>query len=143
MELQVLNQRHTSSTEVGLTVANDADITIAIDPTPENRIELANIGDVNDDGRSDVLLGGTGLQAHAYLFWGGLALREDLSMADADLLFMPEDSDDQVHQLPLLATSTTMASQISLLALPTMTVMDGTLEKYMSILVDACQNLVS
>ena len=50
-------------------VSSDADVHIAIGPTPENRIELANIGDVNDD-RNDVLLRGTGLQAHAYLFWG-------------------------------------------------------------------------
>ena len=94
-------------------VAADADIRIEISPTPENRIELANIGDVNDDGRSDVLLGGTGLQAHAYLFWGGLALRDDLSIADADLLFMPEDLKIRRTRSPPLETSTTMRFQIS------------------------------
>ena len=81
------------------TVASDADVQIAIGTTPENRLELANIGDVNDDGRSDVLIGGTGLQAHSYLFWGGLSLRNELSMADADLLFIPEDSEDRAHQV--------------------------------------------
>ncbi len=80
-------------------VASDADVHITIGATPDNRIELANIGDANDDGRADVLLGGTGLQAHSYLFWGGLTLRNELSVADADIFFMPEDAEDQAHQV--------------------------------------------
>ncbi len=80
-------------------VASDADVSIQIDPTPENTINLSNVGDVNNDGRADVLLGGTGLQAHAYLYWGGISLRNTLSTSDADLMFMPEDSEDRAHQV--------------------------------------------
>ena len=74
---------------------------------------------------------------------GGLALRDDLSIADADLLFMPEDSDDQAHQIASAGDFNNDEIPTSSLERHTMTAMDEMLEKSMSILAVVYQNLVS
>ncbi len=80
-------------------VSDDADVSITINPTPEGRLELNNIGDLNNDGRTDVIIGGTDSEAHVYLYWGGLTLRNQRSASDADVKFIPEDGGDQAHQV--------------------------------------------